>query len=236
MKLIGSSGKSTDVKGHKTQGSSDAEKEFKVIKPELSEIYDDLKDRLKDVNDATRSLKEECAALNDHKDVVDDDIVDYLEVRQQLLLSYCVNMTYYAYLKTLGKSIEQHPVIRQLAEQRYLIEKMRPLDAKLKYQIDRLLTYASLDEKEMKSVSLRPNLAAMLDDDDSDDDNDNDQAEDESDDDNDPVDDSDDDDSKINKKSNQIYKAPKLAAMPYQDTESAIEKREKQILKNHLTR
>lgn len=231
MKLIARGGKSTDVKGHKTHGSNDTDKEFKVIKHELLQIYDELKDRLKDVNDATRSLKEECAALNNHRDVVDDDIVDYLEVRQQSLLSYCANMTYYAYLKTTGKSIEQHPVIRQLAEQRYLIEKMRPLDAKLKYQIDRLLTYASLDEKEMKSASLRPNLAAMLDDDDSDDDNDHDQADDESNEENDPANESDDDNSKIDRKNNQIYKAPKLAAMPYQDTESAIEKREKQILK-----
>ena len=30
---------------------------------------------------------------------VDDDIVDYLEVKQQLLLSYCINVTYYLYMK-----------------------------------------------------------------------------------------------------------------------------------------
>ena len=30
---------------------------------------------------------------------VDDDIVDYLEVKQQLLLSYCINVTFYLYMK-----------------------------------------------------------------------------------------------------------------------------------------
>lgn len=30
---------------------------------------------------------------------VDDDLVDYLEAKQQLLYSYCVNMTFYLYMK-----------------------------------------------------------------------------------------------------------------------------------------
>ena len=35
--------------------------------------------------------------------------------------------------------MKDHPVMRQLLELRYAMEKMRPLDAKLQYQIDRLL-------------------------------------------------------------------------------------------------
>jgi Sas10/Utp3/C1D family len=30
---------------------------------------------------------------------VNDEIVDYLEVKQQLLLSYCINVTFYLYMK-----------------------------------------------------------------------------------------------------------------------------------------
>ena len=33
------------------------------------------------------------------KGLVQDDIVDYLEAKQQLLLAYCMNITFYLYLK-----------------------------------------------------------------------------------------------------------------------------------------
>ena len=51
---------------------------------------------------------------------VDDDIVDYLEVKQQLLLSYCINVTFYLYMKAQGQSVRAHPVMRQLLELRYV--------------------------------------------------------------------------------------------------------------------
>ena len=50
---------------------------------------------------------------------VDDDIVDYLEVKQQLLLSYCINVTFYLYMKAQGLSVRAHPVMRQLLELRW---------------------------------------------------------------------------------------------------------------------
>ena len=33
------------------------------------------------------------------KEDVDDDIVDYLEVKQQMLLSYCINIVFYLNMK-----------------------------------------------------------------------------------------------------------------------------------------
>lgn len=35
---------------------------------------------------------------------VNDEIVDYLEVKQQLLLSYCINVTFYLYMKVRIRS------------------------------------------------------------------------------------------------------------------------------------
>jgi U3 small nucleolar RNA-associated protein 3 len=49
---------------------------------------------------------------------VDDDIVDYLEVKQQLLLSYCLNAVFYLYMKAQGQSVRSHPVMKQLLELR----------------------------------------------------------------------------------------------------------------------
>ena len=45
------------------------------------------------------------------------------------------------------------------------MEKMRTLDGKLKYQIDRLLNLKSMDPQDVKNAMLRPNLASLLDDD-----------------------------------------------------------------------
>jgi hypothetical protein len=38
-----------------------------------------------------------------------------------------------------GRSVKDHPVMGQLLELRTIMDKMRPLDAKLKHQIERLL-------------------------------------------------------------------------------------------------
>lgn len=45
---------------------------------------------------------------------------------------------------------------------RYCMEKMRPLDGKLKFQIDRLLNLKNMDPKDVQNLSLRPNLQHAL--------------------------------------------------------------------------
>lgn len=92
------------------------------------------------------------------EDSCPDEIVQYLEVKQQMLLSYCTNLTFYMLLKSKGKSVRSHPVMRQLLELRYAMEKLRPLDGKLKYQIDRLVKLAGEGANGEAAVSRnRPN-------------------------------------------------------------------------------
>jgi len=97
--------------------------------------------------------------------------VAYLEVKQQLLLNYCLNLTYYLLLKAEGRAVKNHPVIGQLLELRAALEKMRPLDAKLKYQLDRLLQIAAAMPAEAEigptnghkdPLSFRPNPDALV--------------------------------------------------------------------------
>ena len=126
-----------------------------------------------------------------------DDIVSYLEAKQQMLTAYCANIAYYVRLKVcacciykaddvivvivpwlvavgdvqpsqaLGKPVDDHPVIHKLLELRFVIEKMRPLDGKLKHQIDRLLRM-SASESEVNNdnvenmAALRPNILSMV--------------------------------------------------------------------------
>lgn len=113
-----------------------------------------------------------------------DDIVDYLETKQQMLTAYCVHLSFYAHLKValmilmvclvsccllvfqfLGISVASHPVLNKLIELRYAMEKSKPLDTKIKHQLDRLLsqleTNSQVDNAPTSGKSLRPNLTAM---------------------------------------------------------------------------
>ena len=61
--------------------------------------------------------------------------ISYLDTKYMLLLSYCVNLTFYLLMKSEGKSIKDHPVVMRLVEIRSYIEKLRPIDKKLHYQV-----------------------------------------------------------------------------------------------------
>lgn len=68
------------------------------------------------------------------------DGVSYLETKNMLLLHYCLHLLFYMLLKAEGKSVADHPVVSKLVEIRALMERIRPLDKKLRFQIEKLLT------------------------------------------------------------------------------------------------
>lgn len=63
----------------------------------------------------------------------------YLESKNNILLVYSVYMAFYALLKSQGKLISSHPVIKKLLYLKYLIDKSRGIDEKINPQIDKLL-------------------------------------------------------------------------------------------------
>lgn len=73
---------------------------------------------------------------DDHFPTVDG--ISYLEAKILLLLNYCQSLVYYLFCKAKGLSIEGHPVVRSLVEIRLFLEKIRPIDKKLQYQIQKL--------------------------------------------------------------------------------------------------
>ncbi|CAK9186575.1 unnamed protein product [Ilex paraguariensis] len=66
------------------------------------------------------------------------DGISYLEAKHLLLLNYCQSLVYYLLRKAKGFSIEGHPVVQSLVEIRLFLEKIRPIDKKLQYQIQKL--------------------------------------------------------------------------------------------------
>ncbi|KAL6012639.1 hypothetical protein ACLOJK_003128 [Asimina triloba] len=68
--------------------------------------------------------------------------ISYLEAKHLLLLSYCQSIVYYLLRKAKGLHIEGHPVVRSLVEIRLFLEKIRPIDKKLQYQVQKLTRVA----------------------------------------------------------------------------------------------
>ena len=57
--------------------------------------------------------------------------------------SYVINLVELMLHKTQGKKIMQDPCVDRLVEIRTVLEKIRPLDQKLRYQIDKLIKTAN---------------------------------------------------------------------------------------------
>ncbi|XP_062992519.1 neuroguidin [Elgaria multicarinata webbii] len=68
--------------------------------------------------------------------------LSFLEVKDQLLLLYLQDLSHLILEKTSGRSVAEHPALLRLVETRTVLEKMRPIDQKLKYQVDKLVKAA----------------------------------------------------------------------------------------------
>lgn len=171
-------------------------------------LLKDIGDKCKDATSHVKALckKAENGDFNTSKGI------SFLEVKYQLLLSYLINLTYVMLKKARGESIKGEPSIKRLVEVRTVLEKMRPIDQKLKYQVDkviRLATTGTIDSNDPMRFKANPDsLASKLDGEESDSGSGS-----ESDD---------------EKKSN-IYRPPKLSAMHYDGDETVEDKRQKQV-------
>ena len=87
-------------------------------------------------------------------------------MKYNLLMSYCTFLSFYLLLKVEGKAVEDHPVIGRLTHIKTLFEKLKPLDQKLQYQIDKMIRLANLGDTSSMAVSKanlshKPNLAEL---------------------------------------------------------------------------
>lgn len=109
--------------------------------PQLIAVLKEMKEGLDTVTGKVQALTVKVKA----KQYPTADGVSYLEAKHLLLINYCQSLVYYLLRKAKGLSIEGHPVVRSLVEIRLFLEKIRPIDKKCGYRIDRLLTSASTD-------------------------------------------------------------------------------------------
>jgi len=103
--------------------------------------------------------------------------ISYLDTKHLLLLSYSINLTFYILLKAEGRPVHDHPVLLRLLEIRTFLDKAKPIDKRMSYQLDKLLRLAdslatggAADGEQPDApglgapdaLSYRPNLGAMV--------------------------------------------------------------------------
>lgn len=87
--------------------------------------------------------------------------LSFLEVKYQMLLDYLINLTYVVLRKCTGQTIENNPAVDRLIELKTVLEKIRPIDYKLRYQIDKLVKTATTgveDKNDPTGFKPRPEL------------------------------------------------------------------------------
>ncbi|XP_017287810.2 neuroguidin [Kryptolebias marmoratus] len=84
--------------------------------------------------------------------------LSFLDLRYHLLLFYLQDLTHLISIKTRGGRIRESAALTRVVTVRTILEKMRPLDHKLKYQIDKLVRTAVTGTlAENDPLQLRPN-------------------------------------------------------------------------------
>jgi len=90
-------------------------------------------------------------------------LLDLIRLKSRLHASYCTHLAFMSAMKVSGMSIAGHEAVRNLALLRLTLEKIRPVERRLEYQIERMLRIARSKEDEVDALSvLRPNPAAMV--------------------------------------------------------------------------
>lgn len=130
--------------------------------PELLALLEQFKEKTNEIREKMQPMLQQ---LKTKQTPRTSKGLSYLEVKYHLLLNYCINISFYLLLKAEGRSVKNHPVIEELVRIRVMLEKMRPLDQRLKYQIDKLLKMATLGENNLDidpKLKHRPNVRSFM--------------------------------------------------------------------------
>lgn len=117
----------------------DCEVEEQQDIPQAIQLLGEMNSNVKQVNDLVESMLQRVK----RGELTTEYGLSFLEVKYHMLLDYLINLTYVVLRKCSGESIEGDPSIERLIEIRTVLEKIRPIDYKLRYQIDKLVKTAT---------------------------------------------------------------------------------------------
>lgn len=109
---------------------------------ELLELVDDFKTKMIELRDTILPL----AKLVDSGKVISVPAIEYVNLKRQLIVQYCTNITFYMVLKAKRVPVANHPVIKRLISFRNLLKQLEPVDKRLANEVNILLDKLSKGE------------------------------------------------------------------------------------------
>ena len=95
--------------------------------------------------------------------IVTNNGLGFLELKNMIMLEYVSDLTLLLLMKSRGKKIEGAKAIERIVENRTVLEKMRPIEKKLKYQIDKYVKVAESggEIRAEDPIHFKPNPSAL---------------------------------------------------------------------------
>uniref|UniRef100_A0A6B2EI25 Protein involved in rrna processing n=1 Tax=Phlebotomus kandelakii TaxID=1109342 RepID=A0A6B2EI25_9DIPT len=106
--------------------------------PQAMQLLGEMNNHVKQVSDLVENMLQKVK----NGEMSTEYGLSFLEIKYHMLLTYLINLTYVVLRKCSGQTIENDPSIDRLIEIRTVLEKIRPIDHKLRYQIDKLVKTA----------------------------------------------------------------------------------------------
>ena len=164
--LRGAGGVRVEEVARDMSGLSEKEvaKALEADAPELLHLLGDFKETMREARSRVAPL----VAAAKKRQLPPDGGLKLMQVKLQLMLSYATNIAFYLMLKAQGRAVREHPVIDALLKHRILLERIRPLEAKVSYRLTKLLQLAANSEGDGKlstsqqDLAERPNPDALL--------------------------------------------------------------------------
>lgn len=143
---------------------------------EFNQLLDDVQSRSSEARFVIKSTVEKV----DEDGFETNSGLSFLEMKNHVMLDYLANLTYVMLRKCSGKSINGEKAIERICEDRTVLEKMKPIEKKLRYQIDKALKVAESGQLSSDDpLNFRPNIGALQQNDDDEDESSSDDDDDE---------------------------------------------------------
>ncbi|KAJ2617443.1 hypothetical protein H4S08_000284 [Coemansia sp. RSA 1365] len=130
---------------------------------DIDSAVDSRLDAMRTQADQVRELVDKLRQRVEDGELTTGNGLSFLETKHHTMLSYISELAYIAMLKLHGQQLEGHPVVQCLIEDRMALEKMRPLEQRLRYQIDKLLRNAVVSNEGSGAAATKSQQVSVAD-------------------------------------------------------------------------
>jgi len=118
--------------------NQDEVEEFRSLLAEAAQKADNISALLLDINQKIISCDDEV----ENDKILTKNGLGFLELKNVVMLEYVTDLSLLLLMKSHGKKIEGARAVERIVENRTVLEKMKPIEKKLKYQIDKYIKVA----------------------------------------------------------------------------------------------